>query len=61
MIPDLAIQLPKAVLAGGSKIALPCPSHKPCVGPLFWYPQGIESLLNCLNVLQGFQDYSWKL
>ena len=44
-IPDLAIQLPKAVLVRGSRITLPHPSHKLCVSYLFWYPWGIESLV----------------
>lgn len=60
-IPDLAIQLPKVVLAGGWRITLPCLSHKLHGTSLFWYPQDIELLLGCLNLLLGFQDYSWRL
>ena len=54
-IPDLAIRLPKAVLAGGSRITLPRASLKHVGVPRFRYSRSPESLPKCLSPCQGFR------
>ena len=54
-IPDLAIRLPKAVLVGGSRIALPRASLKHVGVPRFRYHRSPESLPKCLSLCRGFR------
>jgi hypothetical protein len=54
-IPNLAIQFPKMVLAGGLRTGLACASHKHIGASRFRYSWSPESLPKCLSLCQGFR------